>query len=201
MIIKAFIAYGKLLSKKVVITKKATLMARIAVVYRSTSGFTKKYAEWISEELKADLFNAKKINIQKLREYNLIVFGGSLHAVGINGLKLIKDNASLLADKDIIVFAVGASPPRPNVLEEVKKHNFGKDMAKVKLFYFQGGFNFDKLDLVNKVLMTLFRVSLKLKRHRTPDEIGMLAAYSKPMDFTRRENIRELIEYARSIYL
>ena len=63
-------------------------MLRTVVIYRSTSGFTKRYAEWIAEELKADLFEARKIDAPKLADYDLIVFGGSLHAVGINGIKL-----------------------------------------------------------------------------------------------------------------
>ena len=37
-------------------------MLRTVVIYRSTSGFTKRYAEWIAEELKADLFEARKID-------------------------------------------------------------------------------------------------------------------------------------------
>ena len=54
-----------------------------------------------------------------------------------------------------------------------------------------------KLNLINKVLMTLLKWKIKLKRHKTPDEKGMLAAYSKPMDFTKKENIKELLEYVR----
>jgi menaquinone-dependent protoporphyrinogen IX oxidase len=94
-------------------------MLRTVVIYRSTSGFTKRYAEWIAEELKADLFEARKIDGSKLANYNLIVFGGSLHAVGISGIKIIKENRTQLADKKVIVFAVGASPPKENIPEEI----------------------------------------------------------------------------------
>ena len=54
----------------------------------------------------------------------MIIFGGSLHAVGINGIKLIKENLSLLADKKIIVFAVGASAPKEGIVDEIRKRNF-----------------------------------------------------------------------------
>jgi len=47
--------------------------------------------------------------------------------------------------------------------------------------------------------MALFKVRLSLKRKRTPDEKGMLAAYSKPIDCAKKENIRELIEFAKSL--
>jgi menaquinone-dependent protoporphyrinogen IX oxidase len=171
-------------------------MPNTAVVYRSTSGFTKKYAEWIAEECKADLFDARKINADKIAKYDIIIFGGSLHAVGINGLKLIKNHMQLFSGKKVIVYAVGASPPRENVLKEVKEHNFSQEMADVALFYLQGGFNYSKLDTTNKIVMALFWVRLKLLRNRTSDEKGMLAAYAKPLDCTRRENIKPLVEYA-----
>jgi menaquinone-dependent protoporphyrinogen IX oxidase len=174
-------------------------MSRTVVVYRSISGFTKKYSEWIAEELKADLFEAKEIKIEKLREYDLIIFGGSLHAVGINGIKLIKKNISQLANKKIVVFAVGASPPKEGITNEIRKNNFPDEEQKnIQLYYLRGGFKFSKLDFTNKVIMTLFRVRLTIKKNKTPDEKGMLAAYSRPIDCTRKENVKEIIEYAKS---
>jgi len=95
---------------------------KTVVVYKSISGFTKKYAEWIAEEQK-----------------------------------------------------------------------------QIQFYYFRGGFDFNKLNLINKILMTLFKWKIQLKRHKTPDEKGMLAAYSKPMDFTKKENIKGLVEYVRSL--
>jgi hypothetical protein len=82
--------------------------------------------------------------------------------LGINGFKLIKNHMSKFKGKKVIVFAVGASPPRENVLQEVKTHNFGAEMTSLKLFYLQGGFDHNKLDLSNKMLMALFWVRLKI---------------------------------------
>ncbi len=84
-------------------------------------------------------------------------------------------------------------------MEEIKEHNFNAEMTNVALFYLQGGFNYSKLDLSNKVVMALFWVRLKLlrARNRTSDEKGMLAAYSKPIDCTRKVNIKSLVEYAK----
>jgi hypothetical protein len=128
----------------------------------------------------------------------VIIFGGSLHVVGINGIKLIKENLSLLADKKIIVFAVGASAPKEGIVDEIRKRNFDGEQKNLKLYYLRGGFNFSKLDFSNKVLMALFRVKVSMKRKKTPDEKGMLAAYSKPIDCTRKENVKEIVEYVQS---
>jgi len=174
-------------------------LSKTVVIYRSLSGFTKKYAEWIAEELKADIFSYKEITEEKLSDYRVIIFGGSLHAVGVNGIKIIKKNFHQLSDKKIIVFAVGASPPRKEVLDEVKNKNFSpEEQKKIQFYYLRGGFDYNKLDLKNKFLMKLLQIRLKLKRNKTPDEKGMLAAYSKPMDFTKKEKIKKIIDYARS---
>jgi hypothetical protein len=85
-------------------------------------------------------------------------------------------------------------------LEEIGKNNFSDEQQRhLKLFYLRGGFKYGKLDLKNKVLMALLRVKLMFKRTKTPDERGMLAAYAKPMDFTKAENIGEIVAYARSL--
>jgi flavodoxin len=89
-------------------------MSKALVLYQTTSGYTKKYAQWISEALAADLSELKDFNASKLTDYDLIIFGGSLHAVGISGIKVIKENLPQLTGKKLVVFAVGASPPRKN---------------------------------------------------------------------------------------
>jgi len=172
---------------------------KAVVVYKSISGFTKKYAEWIAEELKADLFRIEKIDIDILLKYDIIIYGGSLHAVGISGVSIIKDNLNKLRDKNIIVFATGASPLRESTVSEVRDSNFSvEEQKQIQFYYFRGGFDFKKLNFINRVLMTLMKWKIKLKRDKTPDEKGMLAAYSRPMDFTKKENTKELLEYVRS---
>lgn len=173
---------------------------RIVVIYRSKSGFVKKYAEWISEELSADIFEARTISVNKLLDYDTIIFGGGLYAVGINGIKMITNKCSELKNKNIIVFASGASPPRKEVIIEVENNNFTAEQQKhIKLFYMRGGFDSNKLNLLDKVLMRLLKIKLKRKSQMTPDEKGMLSAYDTPVDFTNKENIEELIKYINSI--
>lgn len=174
-------------------------MLQTVVIYRSISGYTKKYAEWIAKECNADIYDAKEFSAQKFSDYSTIIFGGSLHAVGINGIKLVKENLPKLTDKKIVVFAVGASPPKEGIVSEIMDNNFSaNEQGNLKLFYLRGGFDFNKLDFPNKVIMTLFRVRLSPKKNKSSDEIGMLAAYSKPMDFARKENIKQLVDYVKS---
>lgn len=172
---------------------------KVVVIYKSKTGFTRKYAQWIAEDLSADIFELSKVNINMLEPYDVVVYGGSLHAVGINGVQWITKNLDKLKDKKVIVFATGASPLREEVVEEVKNKNFTAEQQKnIQFFYFRGGFNYSKLNPFDKILMTLLKWKLKRKKELTTDERGMLAAYNKPMDFTSKKSIEALVNYINS---
>ncbi len=172
------------------------------VVYSSITGFTRKYAEWISEDLNCDILSVKNTTIEKLLEYDTVIYGGSLHAAGITGINIIKKNLPDLTGRKLVVFATGASPYKEEVLDEIRAKNFTPEEDKqVKVFYFRGGFDYSRLNFTNKVLMSLFKLFILMKpeNKRTSDEIGMLACFSKPVDFTKRENIKEIVDYVRNI--
>jgi menaquinone-dependent protoporphyrinogen IX oxidase len=176
---------------------------KTVVVYKSKTGFAKKYAEWIAQDLSADIFEASKVTIDMLIPYDTIIYGGSLYAVGINGIKLITKNIHKLKDKKVVVFATGASPSRVDVIDDVMNKNFTPDEQRyIRFFYLRGGFDYGKLPLFDKMLMTLlkWKISSKKKTELTPDERGMLALYHKPVDFTRRKNIDEIIAYVTSTH-
>jgi menaquinone-dependent protoporphyrinogen IX oxidase len=171
------------------------------VIYKSKTGFTKKYAQWIAEALSADILDVSKVDINELNKYDNIVYGGSLYAVGITGLKLIIKNLEKLKDKKIVVFATGASPSSERVINEVANKNFTSEQQKsIKFFYLRGGFDYKKLNFFDRFLMTLlkWKIKSKNKAQLTKDEIGMLAVYDKPVDFTLRKNIDEIVNYIRS---
>lgn len=172
-------------------------MKRILVGYRSVSGFTKIYAEWIAQALGADLCSSKRMNAKLLASYDIIIFGGSLHASGVSGLKRFSKHFENLAGKRIIVFCTGASPETQALVEQIKKANLPAQ-SQIPLFYMRGGFDFSKLDLWNKILMTLFKWKLRMIREKSSDVKGMLAAYEKPMDSVKKERIDDLVSYVRS---
>ncbi len=70
------------------------------VIYKSKTGFAKKYAEWISEALKCDIKENTKLSLDDLIQYDTIIYGGGLYAVGINGINLIKNNFEALKEKN-----------------------------------------------------------------------------------------------------
>ena len=94
---------------------------KILIIYKSKTGFTKKYAEWIREETDAEIIPFKRKNKVSLNLYDTIIFGAPFHAGKISGLNWLKKKLPELKNKKIIVFATGASPAQD---EEIKKAFF-----------------------------------------------------------------------------
>jgi flavodoxin len=173
---------------------------KTVVIYKTTSGFTKRYAEWISEELKADIFPHSQMTLDRMLGYDTIIYGGSLHAAGVSGVDLIRKNLRDLSGKKLLVFTTGASPYSKKVEDEVRDRNFTpEEQKRLRFFYLRGGYDHSKLDLKNRLLMDLLRIRLLMKRKRTPEEVGMLAAFKHPLDAARKENLRYLMDYAKSL--
>ena len=63
---------------------------KVVVIYKSKYGSAQRYAQWIADEVKADLFERSKITLNDILKYDTIVYGGSLCAAGILGISLIK---------------------------------------------------------------------------------------------------------------
>jgi flavodoxin len=169
-------------------------MGKTAVVYRSKSGFTKKYAEWIAGAAGADLIDGRTARLKDLLAYDTIVYGGALYAAGIHGLALITRNYEVLKHKKLIVFTLGATPVRPETVEELRSKNFTAEQQRhIRFFMLRGGFDKNKLTPVDKVLMALLKAKLKSRKAPTADERGMLAAYDHPLDFTDEKHVAPIV--------
>lgn len=172
-------------------------MGKTAVVYKSKYGTTKRYAEWIAEDTGADLFECSKISADALKSYDSIVYGGGLYAGGIIGFSLIKKGYEKLRDKNIIVFAVGASTQAKKAEEEVIKRNFTDEMRdEVQFFFLRGGYNYADMKPLDRLLMFILKKTIEKKppEKRDDDEKGILATYGKKVNFTEREKIASIVE-------
>jgi len=164
------------------------------VAYRSKTGYTRRYAEWIAEELKCDI--KENPTLSDIIGYDTIIYGGGMYAGGFNGVKLITGNLGRLAGRKLALFAVGSNPGRENEMQVFWNRVLTAGQQKtIGCFYLRGGFDFDKLTAKDKVLMKMLKARLKKIEDPTEDERGMLAAYDDPVDFCDRENIKDLVAY------
>lgn len=105
------------------------------------------------------------------------------------------------SEKKVIIFAFRVTPIRDETTAEVININFTSEHQKIiRFFYLRGGFDFSKLGIIDKVLMMLlkFKIRMKRKSKRSPDEKGMLEVYNKLSDFSKRKYIEELVNFAKT---
>ncbi len=169
------------------------------VVYTSQTGFTKKYAEWISQEMNADIMtlgDAKKKEISFFNIYDVIIYGGWAIAGKIKNADWLIGNISNWKDKELVLFCVGASPnENPDV--DVALHNALTDEQRnyVKTFYCQGGLDYDKMVLPSKLAMKAFAAMLSKKKDMSPNEVKMAEMMSKSYDISDRKYVEPIVEY------
>ena len=85
-------------------------MSKGIIIYKSKYGATKKYAEWLAEDIKYDLIEVSKAKIKQVSQYQNIILCGAIYASGISGLSFLKKNITALSNSNIAIFCVGASP-------------------------------------------------------------------------------------------
>lgn len=163
------------------------------VLYESRYGSTKRYAQWIGEELSCEVKKISDIKVDDLYKYDNIIFGGWLHAGTIMGLKNLKENIEKLKEKNIIIFAVGLSVVNDEAVKEIKTKNL-ENMDNVKLFYIRGAFNYKNLTIGDKAMMKVFKVFLKKQDQEDENVRGMLEAYDTPVDFTDKKEIQSIVK-------
>jgi len=173
------------------------------VIYKSKTGYTKNYAKWLSKDLQCESYDINQITTSKLKDYDTVIYGGGLYAGGISGLKKFKKLIKDINTTNVIVYFTGASSSQSFEMDELTTRNFtSQELKKYKFYYFRGGFDFDRLSFIDKLLMIAFKANIKSnkkKRPLTPDEKGMLEAYNKSVDFTKANKIKPLVDYIRSL--
>lgn len=170
------------------------------VLYTSKTGFTKKYADWIAEELGCSAVPAEKSEEKIMNDAEFIVYGGWIKAGKIQGLGRIK-KAAEDGGKKLAVFAVGAaSSEMKDVIDKMWKQNFTeKELENIIHFYFEGGLNYDKMGFVNRSMMNMMKKMLSKSRDVPEDDIWMVERIKGDFDNTDRDSIDDLVESLKKI--
>lgn len=170
------------------------------VLYRSKYGSTKTYAEWISEELGCEALDAKGLKVEDILQYDAIVYGGGLYAETINGVILLTKNMEKLEGKKLVVYTTGITPLKYREYYDklVLEKNFTPQMLeKIKVYNFMGKMIIDELSLVHKTALKTLKQLMQGKKNPTEMERLLIELCDASGDFTDREAIKELVEYAK----
>ena len=170
------------------------------VVYRSKYGATKKYAEWIAEELNCKTIENKNLKVEDLMEYDTIIYGGGLYAEVIDGVTLITRNLDKLKGKKIVVFSTGITPLKYTEYYDklVVDKNFKPEMLnKIKIYNFMGKMIIDELSAVHRAALKTLKQIMSAKKNPTEMEKLLVELCDADGDFSDRASIFGLIEYVK----
>lgn len=109
------------------------------VLYKSFLGTTRKYAEWLKEELKCDLKKFEEIEDEELKDYDLIIVASGTYAGRMPLTSFVKSRWDILKDKKVVAIAVGIAPEKEKwsvrSYEQIPNHI----REKIKFFKIPGG--------------------------------------------------------------
>lgn len=161
------------------------------VIYQSGTGFTAKYAGWIAEELGCEAKEYKNVSQNELTAFDMVVYGGWI----MGGMIVGYDKIKALNLKNVVVFGVGMSFPDDEITEKISNQN---QLPRDRFFYFEGGYNPQKLGIVKKMMLNMIKKSVEKKTDKTAQEVHLLKSF-EGADNTNKEAINGLVAYCRSI--
>ena len=179
---------------------------RILVSYSSKYGTTKRYAQWITEELACDLADSRDVSPERLKSYDVIIHGGGLYAGGLSGINTIAKNFDAISDKHIVLFSCGLADPEDpenvaHIESGLEKVLTPEMRGKIKQFHLRGGIDYSHLGLKHRAMMAMLRRVMLKKGYdnlRGEDQM-MLDTYGGTVDFTDRVSLAPLLNYVRAL--
>lgn len=173
------------------------------MLYKSKYGFTKRYAEWIASDLKADLCEVSEVTARALDKYSTVVFGGSLYINRLSGINTLLKYQRRLIDKKIIIFTCGLSDPNnerstERIKNAIRKKIPGILAGNVNMFHLRGGVDYAKLKFLDSLILGFLEKMLKKSKQEElpPEQRELAAVLGKDFDFSSSEQIKTIIEFA-----
>ncbi len=168
------------------------------VVYKSKTGFSKKYAEWIGEELGFDVKSLNETGAEALAGKDLIIYGGGVYAGMIGGFNKMK---TLIPEgAKLVLFACGASPAEAAEVDRMWSGSLSEnELVSVPHFYMQSGICYEKMGFFDRTLLRIFTAMLKRSKNKSNVDEGVNQTLSASHDYSSREFIMPLVEYVREL--
>ncbi|NLK99803.1 MAG: hypothetical protein GX271_03980 [Clostridiales bacterium] len=168
-------------------------MKSALIIYKSKTGFTKKYADWIREDVTCNIAPLEKVKKEDIDKHDIIVYGAGVHAGLIPGLKKVKKLVNF-NDKKVIIFATGAAPNVEEIVKPVIDNNLADCVSMVDFFYFESGINYENMGFFSKRLMKTFSKILSAKKDKTEEEKEMSIMIMNSFDNSKKDYIKPLVD-------
>ncbi len=168
---------------------------KIIVIYKSKTGFTRKYAEMIAEEIGCTTADYKTVTVETMSKYDTVIFGSRTHAGRIDGYKKAKELFDKSTSKNLILFATGATPnDAEDVIKDIWSQNLSADeLENIPHFYMQSGLCYEKMSFMDKMMMKMVATMLKKKEDKNAHEKGFEQSIASSYDSSSKVFIEPLV--------
>lgn len=136
------------------------------VLYSSRTGYSKRYAEHIAQELDYAIKPIQKANLFQVSCYPTVIFGGGLHHNRIDGIEGLTEGFKYFGEQNLIIFSVGLASVNDELIKQIKAKNF-PDFMEGTYFYHALPGGLSRSDTVEGAAM-----GSKVKTHREKREAG-----------------------------
>ena len=159
------------------------------IVYRSSTGSTKDYADWIAEETGYTPFESRDAKIP-LESANTIVVGCPVIALKPALGGWIKKNWDQMKDKRVVLFTTsGADPADEPVHEWIEKALPESIRSGIRIFALPGRFDYSRLKGMGKAMIWFAGNVLGNKDVKNQ--------MKNPVDGVAKEKLTPLLQYLR----
>ena len=169
-------------------------MKKIAVVYLSKCGHTKQYADWLHEDLDADLFLISSFNFTKVLEYKLVIFACGIYNDKLAIMDTIKKNIVSVPANKTMIMAVGwytndSKEAKQRIIEENYPDQF---KGSVPLYIVNSGIDKKQINVGDKASLLVAQRNIEKKAGRSSDDINALAIIKGYSDQTSKDNLASI---------
>lgn len=167
------------------------------ILYRSKYGATRKYVNWLAEELELPFAEIQNITIEEMARYDTIIYGGGIYGTGIAGISLLRKSFRALEGRRLVVFCVGAFPCSEGALRWFARHNLKGLYPAAPCFFCRGIWDPSTMGLPDRIL---YRVLRGLIGRKPPEachswQRALLEAGDCRQDWTDRACLAPIKDY------
>ena len=169
------------------------------VTYRSKYGSTRQYAQWIADELGADIMPVEDVDPSRLALYDTVIVGGYVRMGTIIGSEFIVRQWDALRKKDVMLFSVAGAPAHvPDRIHWFERSLPQHIHEQVTHFALRGRSR--DLDLRDRLLIAFPKTLLRISAYFKPSDAKKKAiAGFSPFDAVLRETTAPIIAHVRSL--
>jgi hypothetical protein len=174
---------------------------RTIVLYKTSTGCTKAYAEDLAKMVGGDVLALNKLNWKKALEmYDCFVFGGWVRNGVIMGLNdfLVHYDDMNDGGKDILVFSSGMSIPSKQGREELISSNI-LDLYHVRYYQLRGSFDLQKLGPINRFIMKRSLSYLENDPEASPERKSLSSLLERPIEYYDHEGVERIASVINKI--